>query len=163
MLQKLPREVNCISCILHYAQSDDLERNSRRASPVAYLAQPTFLREKTSLYRRLQRLHQSLRSSCIDTISIYGSSSFEPHGYRLRSSLWLLRAVAFTRSQRSTCHGPYTASILYCRTNIHEKRVRLPDQYPLRLFFVSSPLLYIPVLHSSNVSPQQFVVAKVNH
>ena len=25
-----------------------------------------------------------------------------------------------------------TASILYCRTNIHEKRVRLPDQYPLR-------------------------------
>ena len=105
----------------------DLERTGRRASPVTYLAQPTFLREKASHYRRLQRLHQSLRSFC----------SFEPHCRRLsrwKSSRLVLLPLQ-ERSQRSTCHGPYTASILYCRTNIHEKRVRLPDQYPLRKFY----------------------------
>ena len=113
--------MNCISCILHFAQSDDLgnataEERVRLPTYSLY----TFLREKAGLYRRLQRLHQSLRSFC----------SFEPHGHRLsrwEAALGYL-PLPGVKGQRVTDRirrvysiaGPIsTKSASGCRTNIH--------------------------------------------
>ena len=101
---------------MHVMQSYIAATLSQRdtiASPVA----TTVLLLSLLYYRRKPvsavdyNVYQCLRSSCLflsptATLSRWESS----RGY----------FVLLTRSQRSTCHGQYKASILYCRTNSHE-------------------------------------------